>query len=79
MAFIYDWKNMNALVDILSSLQRRELPYNAHYGGVAKANEAFISTIRLSVEFAERKFDTQHLIVKVGDLVVTKDENSPSV
>jgi hypothetical protein len=80
MIFIYYWKNMEGLVDTLSSRPRREHPFNAHNGIVTKTSENFITSICCNAEFDGRKFDTRpNLIAKATDLIVTKNENTPSV
>ena len=71
---------MKAFFEVVNSLERFELPWNAKHGNAVASKDNFYNCVVAKKEFERKHPDKNHLVNKVIDWVMSIDEvKTPSL
>ena len=77
---VYGFREMKAIFQVVNSLERSELPWNAKHGNTVASKDNFYNCVVAKSEFEGNQPDKNHLVNKVKDWVMSPDEvKTPSL
>ena len=71
---VYGFREMKAIFQVVNSLERSELPWNAKHGNTVASKDNFYNCVVAKSEFEGNQSDKNHLVNKVKDWVMSPDE-----